>query len=522
MKTPLTLSKIMADLARLVTVLTLFVATGCIMLSGFIHSTRKQSSLLITTTRPFVQFNQLPPIVYNVKTTREAVGLNKSLLDYAWCTQKTGNFYSRPENIAPACECIQNQYEKIMTSLTKPVINNPTVQAIYQAYLDSPWNNNRLGLDITRALLLTYNFTTTSTQFPLWISDNPVLSSQNISNTTLASILSSLSAMTSTVITTRSDIDFAAGNMLKCMSKRAVWIVEPYVFRLHPVILSLYLSYALFMLVFSYVFRVDAKDHVGSWSKWYLFMITVFPVGYMFLDNIPANWPYALALILINFHYVTALRDEFTSIDEDLAKTKDLNHVAHYNFHPPHPLMVGLWYFALVEFPVIVTYLAFTNVTRDVVALLGFYMIGYLIALGIQRISWTNWYQRKGMKIEAYQGLGRSNFSLILNHYTSHIFRLPLYWTLFTIVVYVYFIGSLAVFLQWYNASFYSSNWMGLSSGLLYLAFFVLSLFYKPEKGPLVKGNEIKFDVNELAQFLLILSATLLFVVGTVIDALLD
>jgi hypothetical protein len=501
--------------------------------------------------------------MYAVDTLQKGFLLNKTLLKDSWCANPTGNYHSHPENVAPACECINNKYAGLVYDLTKTAIDNTTISDIYMEYLKNPWNNNSLALYISAALgqntlvipsvsvvtstvqttlplqTTSVNQTTngqTTTPPPyilinepstvllnLWRAQNPTL----LSNYTyIHDMLLRLSTQKSLTITSQTDkayIDYWANDLRKCVMVRAFWEVGPYWFRLHPVILGFYLSYALFMLMFSYFFRVTVRTHMGAWARWYLFILTAFPVTYMMYVDIESNWPYAVALIFITFNYITAITDEFSSMDDYDNPKFNQYAVVDGKFSPPHPLLVGLWYFVLIEFPVIVTYLGFVNLTRDVMGLIGFYMIGYLIALAVQRICWTQWYQRPGMKLETYNMVWLTdNPSLIMSKAMGDAFRPLLTTILLVIFLYVYFLGAALVFMQWNNTTAHNGHWMAMTAGIIYIVYFMLCVFYQPRPSDRVGDKPLRFELTEASQLMCVLLATVLFVLGTVVDAFID
>jgi hypothetical protein len=172
---------------------------------------------------------------------------------------------------------------------------------------------------------------------------------------------------------------------------------------------------------------------------------------------------------------------------------------------------------------VIVTYLGFVNLTRDVMGLIGFYMIGYLIALAVQRICWTQWYQRPGMKLETYNMVWLTdNPSLIMSKAMGDAFRPLLTTILLVIFAYVYFLGAALVFMQWNNTTAHNGHWMGMTAGIIYIVYFMLCVFYQPRPSDRVGDKPLRFELTEASQLMCVLLATVLFVLGTVVDTFID
>jgi hypothetical protein len=445
-----------------ITVSLMFVSAGCVLFSGFMYNKYSTSSLQLITTRPFVDFGSLDDIYFQNKVLSGAIAMNRTLMSRAWCTELSSDINSRPETRSPACTCINSVYADYMKNIIILLTGNTTRANIMWQYYQAPW----------------------------------------ITNPGANSFISNYSSST-LVITDAMQAEYTKST-LQCLQKRSTWVNSPYLVNINPLAMSFYCSSALFMLAWSLVLRVMANTHTGEWAKWFLFFIAVGCSAFLFVSDIASNWVYAVALLCIAINFVTSLNDEFSSMVEEEEHQLPLE-----VFYPPHPIVIGLWYYIQIAFPIMVVYLGLSNLQRDVMALLGYYVVGFIIASSIQRMFWVKWYIRRGIKVinkHTHTAQSSAKFQFIMLLFLAIIFIMTM------------FLGTMLVFMQWYNQNFMSGNWFAMIIGMVYTLVFFLEFLDKPnEKAHGTNG--LQLGPIQLVQIYLVVAINVGFVIATAADA---
>lgn len=450
-----------------ITVSLLFISAGCVLFSAIVYSKYPESSLMLITTEPFVDFGPLKDIYNNPlnKKLGTAIAMNKTLLNKAFCLRPTSDVSTYPETRSPACTCIAEVYADFMYDIAVNVMLNTTVVATQiKTYVARPWVVNATA----KSWLLYY--------------------------------AGSVIVIPDAIIHKYDD------QTVGCLKHRSTWLNAPYKVKIHPVAMSFYCSSALFMLAWSLVFRVMANAHTGDWSKWFLFFFAVGASSFLFIIDLSSNYIYAIALLCICINFVTSLNYEFTSMMEDI-QHKPTGRV----FYPPHPIMSGLWYYIQIAFPIMIVYLGLTNLQRDIVALLGYYVVGFIIATCVQRLFWVKWYVTQNIRV-----VGEHLHTLE----SSHMFRRVLVFCLGFIIICTSFMCTMLVFMQWYNQDFMSGNWFAMLMGLAY----TLVLFIEFFDGPSYTAhgdNGLKLGIVQIIQIYVVAAINVTLVISTTIDAVL-
>jgi hypothetical protein len=158
--------------------------------------------------------------------------------------------------------------------------------------------------------------------------------------------------------------------------------------------------------------------------------------------------------------------------------------------------------------PLFVTYLGVSNTVRDAGALLGLFLLGYIVALSMQRIFWTKWYVANGMKVDG----------VTLSLGMEAKFRPILLFTLAGVVVVGIMGITLVVYLHWYTQGMSVGNWFGFVILGIFCAMFATEVFIPNEK--FAESGQL-FKINDLqtAQVYMIVSVNLLFTIATACDA---
>jgi hypothetical protein len=450
-------------------VIILFSACACVIFSSIMYIRYTPNSLLLTTTKPFIDFYLLKHDFEKVTTIAQAFSLNRTLLQTAWCNEPTGNYNRRWETRADACVCINDKYLQFMKEVLQYHVNNSNTTDLIMHYLASPWVND----------------TVAETALAVYIN-----SSEKVHQPILDGYIGTISTA--------------------CINSRAVWKIEPYAARFNPVVSSLYCSIAYAMFGFLYVFKVNSANSTGWAAKWFMFFIAIASSAAFFAMDTVAYWFYGLAVLYIAVNYITSLKDEFMSIVEQGDFGLDIPNT----FFPPHPLMVGTWNYLQVLFPVVVMYMGMANLLRDITGLFVLYVIGYGIICTIQRRFWTHFFINTNMIAEATD-TGNKTHHIRITSDIATVYRNILFLFFNVVFVLLFFFGSVVIFTGWYNQSLVSGNWFALVMGFLFLLIFLLDYAHSRN---LSMDNPLPLTTINTVQVILTTIITILFCISTGID----
>jgi len=441
----------------------LFISTLCVFYSGVIYNQYLHTAYTVFTTGPFVNFGDVKNVYYNNKVINTALVMNKTLLQKGRCMTNTSDYTVRPETRSPACACIINEYGSFIREIAQTWSASANVSDSVRNYYVTPWIPNPIALNWTA------NYTSKTIVIP-----------ENLVNK-------------------------YADQTLLCLNKRSTWELIPYIVNIHPVAMSFYTSCALFMLFWSLVFRVMANKLTGDWTKWFLFFFALASSTFLFLSDLQSNWIYATALLCICIHFVASLGSEFSSMVEDTTTGGAMM----TDFQPPHPIMVGLWYVIVINFPIMVVYLGLSNLQRDIVGLLGYFVVGFIIATCVQRIFWVQWYMQP-------------NINVVDNYRHSEISSWKFRSIILTFLILTYtlvtFFATMLIFMQWYDQGFTGGNWIAMILGMVYVLIFIMQLF---SSKPSTKTEGFELGGIQIVQILLVVGINIAFVIATTTDAML-
>lgn len=348
-----------SSLAFTAGIIAALVSLVCILASGITYWKYPDRSLAISTVRPFVRFNDVAALYNGITQLRQAVQMNTTLLNTGWCNEPTGNYYLYPENRAPSCDCINRQYAGFMGELLTSLVNNTTSLARVNSYILQPWNNDTFSMNIIRS----YN------------------------NSTVA-----VSSVTTAKYYT---------NTINCIPYHPPWKIEPYYFRVHPCAMFFYTSLCLFIAAFSYLLRVETTVIMGYYMKFCIILMATLGGAFMIIITPTANWWYALAIGCVVINYTFGLQEELKSIipgsytSVNQLEANSMPTLFDDAVNAPHPILVAIWNFIVIFFPMMVVYMGVINFARDVMCLLGFYVVGYLLSAIMMRTFWSKWYLQK-------------------------------------------------------------------------------------------------------------------------------
>lgn len=456
-------------------IIILFVSLASIIYTSVMYMRYSHSTLRLTSTEPFVAFSTVAGLYDSADTVQKVTQLKHDILDQAWCNEHTGNYNLRPETRSPACVCLMRVYTSFLTRVVDPLVNNTSLVDRFIAHVLKPYNNDTWAMDL---------WTTYSNMSELVVAGAGVYKTPTV----------------------------------YCLSQRATWRVYPYSFEVHPLAMFFYTSMCLFVLGVSYILRVESPGVIGEYMKFLVLGLSVLGMIFLLYMYYPANWIYAIALLMYTLNFMLGINDEFISI----AEYYDENTVLHRNtFSPPHPLMVGMWTFFLVFFPMVVVYVGLANLMRDMVALFAMYVIAYLVAACMQRLFWTKWYIQPFNYIENFM-FDYTHKVYKLSEKSSGIFRAPLEEILTFTFGILFFLLIWTVFMGWYSQSIQSGNWFALIVGFALVLFFVLEFFTIPVSLNQDMNNIeqlMPFDVIQFLQVIIIVGSHTALVLGASIDA---
>lgn len=467
-----------SNLALMAGFLSLMIGASCVLFSGVMYYKYWDASLHVSTTQPFVYFSGLSLLYDGVSTVREAWGLQDKLMEYAWCTDYTGNYNLHPQTRAPACSCINDVYVKYMDVVMADRVNDSVMllgnetevvnasrqlQALH-AYFQQPWEPNAIAGN----LAVTVSNASVAGVSPVWYKQQTVL----------------------------------------CLKYRSVWREHGYFFRLHPLAMFFYTSFALFIFGISYFLRVQVPSVNSTTMKVLILILTLWGVSFIFFMNPLCNWIYSFALMCIWGNFMFSIDDEYCSIVETSTTAPELKKDM---FIPPHPLKVGIWYYMLIFFPMLVVYLGLSNLMRDIGGLFGLYVVGYLLAACMQRYFWTKSYLCTNMRIETMIH-GYEKEVYVLTAESSTPFRWLLELVLLGTSVVLSLVLVLTLFMGWYSQGFYCGNWVGLVAFAACLVFFGLEFFAH-------NSELLAFTTIDFTQSMLCLISSVLVLFGAYIDA---
>lgn len=446
----------------------LVVAVGCALFSGIVYVSQPHRTITLTSTLPFIEFTLLPDVFRSTKTVRDLFTVNTTLLKTAWCDEPSGNPARRWANKAPACGCINSEWLKMMDEAI-PLYMNSTLNSNLSAYLREPWINN--------------------TQILTFLIDY-------VNNTSpVAAALPEKYA--STIVHT-------------CMYDRAVWKTEKYETGLHPALSSFYCSVSLFVFALSYLMRVPQEKDTTDSSQWVIIAVGVVSVISFFIIDSAKQWFYGFAILYVCLNFIIAFRDEFTAIEstEEAKVTNDM-------FFPPHPLMLGTWYYIQIFFPVLITYLGLSNLIHDLVGLVTYYIIGYIVVTSIQRLFWVKWYMRQGNKLVRTNETEQHTHHTLIERFCGP-FREYMEISLLVIFCLVLLISIVMIFVEWYPQTFTSGNWFGMVNAFILIGAMAVELLNKyPDYAP---GDMLPMSIISRIQVILIGACTFLFSLSVWID----
>ena len=462
----------------------LIASLGSVLIPLIVYAIRPSRGIELTTTRPFVDFHLLGDVLGQVVTLKDALAVNKTLLQTAWCDEPTGNYYAHWETRAPVCSCIQGQFldfiglvlnstlnttGSVSTTVGNVTTTTPSDALRIENYLVTPWLNDTLA----QAALSKY--------------------------------------VNSTIAVPTAYVQSYAGSIAStCMPYHPVWKIEPYYGHFNPVVASFYCCTAMFIWAFSFIFRVDAVSKYDMLARLTTVTLAVAVAIVWILGDRSSNWFYSVGIIYFSVNYATSLNVEMQSVKG--ARTEKVLDPSKL-FFPPSPLVVGMWQYIQILFPVIVVYLGATNYVRDVYALLGFYVIGYGVVSAVQRFFWSKWYMRENNRVEAYSK--KNPYPPVLTKQSSLFYRMPVMWSLAFTYIFLFFIGSVIVFAGWYNQTLVSGNWFALIISLVFAGVFLIELL---ETRVATLEDPLYISMVQILQLLAVVGCTVAFAFATMID----
>jgi hypothetical protein len=449
--------------------LLLFTSVACVILSATMYYKNFEDTFLLTTTTPFVNFQYLRDIYLRTTTIGQGVNMSYTLLDTAWCFEKSGNFNLNPETRSAACTCINTEYAKFMQEILTPLVNNTNITNNLFNYLTTPWIND----PTSKNLYISYKYNTSKIQ---------------------PSIITKYSQTT-----------------LLCYKQRSVWRISEYPLKLHPICMAFFSSYCMFIFAFSYMAQVASSPETGKWARYLLLLFSVAAGTFLLAMDWAGNWMYAIAIIVINLNFGVALADEFMSLDDKRVIPEEPGVL----FCAPHPMMVGLWNYVIVSFPTLLIYLGLTNYIRDVVALLGLYVLGYTVSVAMERGFWSKYYLQFGAKLKMNQ------FGAVNGIHTINRMQAKPYTELMVVTCYIIFfvlatMTGVTIFMNWYEQNFSLGNWVAMILGLTYVAMFVLDM---SDMNPPHNIEKMSFGWRQTLQIMMIVFINTTFVIVTIIDS---
>lgn len=412
----------------------LFSSLVGVLFSSVIYYKYQGATYYITITKPFAQYYQYIDLYNSVNTVGDAVKLNATVLDKAWCNLPTGDYTLHPQTRSPSCTCLNNYYAQFMYDILAPLINNSNTSLNLQSWIQKPW-----VLDPASPSIF-YSY------------------------------------VNSSVAVARTKSSYYGTASRACRTSRSTWRIDPYPFRLHPLALFFYTSFTMFIFGFSYLSRVESLSHTGSWSKYLLLGFSAAAILFLVLIDAAGNWFYALGIGCVCFNYLTSITDEFQSMVD-----KEQKPLVEHSFVVPHPLMVGLWNYMIIFVPILIVYMGLVNYVRDIVALFGLYVLGYMLTACVQRYFWSKWYMQANMVIESFQ-MSYKHMDYTLTKESARLFRVPILIFLAVIFVVMLAFTSTTLFVNWYSETFLTGAWTSLAVASVLLIVFVIEFFTRSEE----------------------------------------
>lgn len=456
-----------SNLAFISSLIVLFASVFCVLLSAVMYCKYSDKTYYISSTQPFVLFSELAGLYDGVATVRDAWNLQTQLMNFAWCTDFTGNYDSHPESSTPACSCINHVYVDYMLAVMGAQVNDSYM------FLD----NATSLVNVSTQLLALQSFFAQP-----WIPN------------ALVSVINESVVSQTTVVSK----DVYQKNTILCLTQRSTWKEYDYFFRIHPLAMFFYTSFALFLFSVMYFFSVQEVTANKLERYALVFFNTTGAVVFLLIMNPLSNWIYAIALLGIFGNYCTSIDDEYSSVVDTGVANED--YVA-AGYEPVHPLKVGLWYYLVVFFPILVVYIGLCNLVRDMVALFGLYILGYLVVCCMQRYFWVKFVLRPYMPVEIVMR-GYQRMDYYLQCQSSHFFGGALQKSLSLIFFVLLFFLSVVLMTGWYHQDFYVGNYVGLASFACMVVVFLLefSVSYKEPQDP---SEHLPFSVIDCVQVLL-------------------
>jgi len=468
------------DPSNLFMVVTLFVSTTCIFSSMIVYHYTGNSGLNVWTQRPFVNYNVISDTYSSVTTVASLFAMRSKLLDAAWCTDVSENYQTCPFNLSQSCDCLYQQYATLWDQIYPAILNNAGRSAVFGDYIHSPWKYE-----------LNYS------QVGKYAVDN------------FNDLITNTGAVSKTLLDT-----YVQTSVTSCRYTHSTWRKSLYPTKLHPCIIGYVCAFALFMFSSMYMELVIVPAEYGSFYRYFgLFFVTLAAVLPLILDqNIVFNLIYIITLILISVTFSVVLRDEFVSITQTEFRVV----LTSPPFVPPHPIRVGMWYVIYVTFPLFLTYTALMNFTRDVIALLGVWVIGVVIATLMQRYFWCKCYLHQNMWIESY---GKQMYQV--SEKTGSGFHLFMTWCIGVILAILFSLTGCFLYVDWYSQRFMTGNWFGMSSLIIYFLVFVIELFQDDSK-PRDFNNGLRLNALCFTQLTFLNVAVLMLCITSWTDSFLS
>lgn len=179
---------------------------------------------------------------------------------------------------------------------------------------------------------------------------------------------------------------------LACHRFRAAWDVwscDSCI--LHPVALALALNASLALLMGAYALLSAGLSRPVVFGL--AFVVVALASAPLLAFHWKANALFVLLLLAAFVAVVYSLEDDLQN-DELTDDTVPL--LSRPEWSPPSGLMVALWWDMPLLTALHVAHLGASHLVRDIPALLGFALLGFLAGLMAQRIHWTKWYLMPG------------------------------------------------------------------------------------------------------------------------------
>lgn len=457
-----------------ITGIVLLASSGaCSLFSACVYAYYSHTAFAVTSTIPFVEFNKVRDVYKTISSVDQVLGKSTELLKTAWCNEPTSHFPAYPQKRSEACTCINTIYAQFVIEITSLISTKfrPYELEILQQSILSPW-------------ISTYNNT-------------------NISKTCTLKYMTSRLQLAPIPIPPSTIDSYGDRTVRQCLSKRTVWKVEN-IFKIQPLVMSFYCSVTLFTLSCLFMLLVMSPQDVSrGWGRYAIFGLLYIVVFFLLLMDPWNNSFYIVAIVLVTTSIMYSLKDELQSIYEENIPVKPQS-----SFMPPNPLLICIWYYVQLCMPLYVTYLGVSNTLRDAGALVGLFVLGYIVALSMQRIYWTKWYVAQGMKVDG--------ITLSLGLETK--FKPILLFTLSGAVV----IGTLGIvlvmYMHWYTQEMSSGNWIASVIFMIFCGIFITEIFIPNER--FSESGQL-FQINNLqtTQVYMIVLVNFLFTVATACDA---